>query len=38
MYTPTPAKAGAVIAEAKIRLAIHLVFISISPYYDLSLS
>ncbi len=38
MYTPTPAKAGAVSAEAKIKLAIHLVFIVLSPYSDLTYS
>ena len=32
MYTPTPAKAGAARAEAKIKLAIHLVFIVPSVY------
>jgi hypothetical protein len=34
MYTP--AKAGAVSAEAKIKLAIHFVFIVLSPYNHLT--
>jgi hypothetical protein len=36
MYMPTCANAGAVIAEAKIKLAIHLIFIVLSPYNDLT--
>ena len=36
MYMPTWAKAGAVSAEAKIKLAIHFVFIVLSPYNNLT--
>jgi hypothetical protein len=36
MYTPTCAKAGAAIAEAKMRLAIHFVFIVLSSYNNLT--